>query len=97
MACGVPVITSSVTSIPEVVGNGAEMIAPNDEVMLAEKMYKILSKEGCWSELRQRGLKRVAQFDWRKTAAKTLQAYYKLYQLQPFKVAEDEARTREKD
>lgn len=93
MACGIPVITSNVTSIPEVVEDGAEMVAPDDEVGLAEKMYRILSDEEVLSKLRDRGMKRVAQFDWRKTAAQTLQAYYKLSQLKPA----EEPRKHEKD
>ncbi|AZR73786.1 hypothetical protein BBF96_10545 [Anoxybacter fermentans] len=80
MACGIPVITSNVTSIPEVVGDGAETVNPSDEVSLAELMYRVLSDREFWFDLHKRGMKRVAQFDWRKTAAQTLQAYYKLYQ-----------------
>lgn len=81
MACGVPVITSNVTSIPEVVGNGAETISPDDQLNLADRMYSLLSDDEAWLNLQQRGFKRVANFTWRKTAAQTLQAYYKLHQL----------------
>lgn len=83
MACGVPVITSNVTSIPEVVGDGAELVDPDDDLSLAEKMYTLLSDENAWRSLQERGFKRVACFDWRKTAAQTLQAYYKLHQKVP--------------
>lgn len=80
MACGVPVITSNKTSIPEVVGDGARTVSPDDALILAEEMYRLLSDDTAWMEQRNLGFRRVAQYDWRKTAARTLQAYYKLYQ-----------------
>lgn len=83
MACGVPVITSNVTSIPEVVGDGAELVDPDDDLRLAEKMFELLSNKNAWLNLQQKGFQRVACFDWRKTAAQTLQAYYKLHQQVP--------------
>lgn len=88
MACGVPVITSNTTSIPEVVGDGARTISPDDDLELAEEMVKHLLNEEAWKSLQQKGFHRVAQFDWRKTAARTLQAYYKLHQLPTIKKAD---------
>lgn len=90
MACGIPVITSNTTSIPEVVGEGARTVSPDDDLQMAEEMLELLTREEAWLELRQKGFQRVAQFDWRKTAAQTLQAYYKLHRLLPLKKAVDD-------
>ena len=90
MACGVPVITSNVTSIPEVVGDGARMVAPDDVIGLAEEMHNLLTDEEAWRDQQRKGFARVAQFDWRKTAAQTLQGYYKLYHDTPIKLTDEE-------
>lgn len=90
MACGVPVITSNVTSIPEVVADGARMVAPDDIDGLALEMLELLTDEEAWLDQQRRGFARVAQFDWRKTAAQTLQAYYKLYSLKRLRSADED-------
>jgi glycosyltransferase involved in cell wall biosynthesis len=90
MACGVPVITSNTTAIPEVVGDGARTVSPDDDLRLAEEMLELLTNDESWQTLQQKGFQRVAQFDWRKTAAQTLQAYYKLHQLFPIRKADDD-------
>jgi glycosyltransferase involved in cell wall biosynthesis len=72
MACGTPVITSANSSLPEVVGDGALLINPSsvDEIVLATE--SILGDGKLRKELIKRGLKQISNFDWRKTAEKTL-------------------------
>ncbi len=51
MACGCPVITSNISSLPEVVGDAGMMIDPNDVESLTESMHEILTNEGLKEEL----------------------------------------------
>ena len=80
MACGVPVITSNTTSIPEVVGNAALLIDPLDGEELKSALLKILNEEGLREVLISRGLDQAKKFSWIKTAKETLLAYESVYQ-----------------
>jgi len=73
MACGCPVVTSNVTSIPEVVDNAALLCDPYDPTDIAEKMDIALSMDR--QQLVQKGLERVAQFTWSKVAQQTWDVY----------------------
>ncbi len=73
MACGCPVVTSNVTSIPEVVDNAALLCDPYDPTDIAEKMDIALSMDR--QQLVQKGLERVAQFTWSKVAQQTWDLY----------------------
>lgn len=72
MACGVPVITSNNSSLPEVVGDAGLMVNAADPDELAWVMAEVLSDEELRNELTRRGLKRAKEFSWRKCAKKTL-------------------------
>jgi glycosyltransferase involved in cell wall biosynthesis len=75
MACGAPVITSNVTSLPEVVGDAALLIDPADEQALAEAMVRVLTDADLQEELRQKGQARAKEFTWERTARETLAVY----------------------
>lgn len=75
MTCGTPVITSNVTSIPEVVADGAILINPYNLDELAQAMYNVLTDTNLSQELSIRGIQRAYQFSWKKTALQTIQAY----------------------
>jgi glycosyltransferase involved in cell wall biosynthesis len=77
MACGIPVIASNVSAIPEVVGNAGILIDPYDISALAEAMYKVISDENLRMEMRTKGLNQIKRFDWAKTARDTLAVYRK--------------------
>jgi len=79
MTCGTPTITTNVTSIPEVVGDGAVLVNPYDNHELADNMYRILSDMDLRELLRERGLKRAYNFSWKKTAIETIKVYEKVY------------------
>ena len=75
MSCGAPVVCSNRTSLPEVVGDAAISINPDDTQALVEAMRRVLTDSTLQEDLRVRSLQRAAQFSWRKTAAETLAAY----------------------
>lgn len=77
MACGTPVITSNVTSIPEVVGEAAILINPYDRLDLAGALFDVLENEELAFSLSLKGLERASNFSWQKTAIETLHAYQK--------------------
>ena len=77
MACGTPVITTDVSSLPEVAGEAAQCLPPS-EIDLWTGALRDLTKNGEWRELaRTRGLKRAQQFSWARTAELTLNCYRK--------------------
>lgn len=73
MACGLPTITSNVSSLPEVVGNGAIMVDPYNVDEITQAMDLCLSNEDLRSELREKGLAQAKKFSWQKTAKETLE------------------------
>jgi glycosyltransferase involved in cell wall biosynthesis len=72
MACGVPVITSNSSSLPEVVGDAGIMIDPADHKSMSEAMARVLEDEGLRSQMIQKGLRQVLHFSWVRTAQETL-------------------------
>jgi glycosyltransferase involved in cell wall biosynthesis len=75
LACGTPVITSNSSSLPEVVGDAALSVDPEDEEGLCEAMRHVLQDEKLRVELSAKGVQRARQFSWERTAATTLEAY----------------------
>lgn len=75
MSCNVPVITSNLTSIPEVVGDAAILINPYDTDELCASMYRVLLDTKFATSLKIKGLKKASEFSWNKTAEKTIEAY----------------------
>lgn len=72
-AAGVPVLTSNLSSMPEVAGEGgALLVDPKKVEEIAEKMYKIVSDENLRKKLVAEGLKNVGRFSWKKCAEETL-------------------------
>lgn len=71
MACGTPVITSNVSSMPEVAGDAAILVDPYNEAEIADAMNAIATNPQLHHELRQKGLDRAKQFSWEKTATET--------------------------
>jgi len=77
MKCGTPVIVGNRTSVPEVVGDAAELIDPFDVDDLAGGIRKVISDEALRTTLKARGFERVKLFDWQQTARHTLEVYKK--------------------
>lgn len=75
MACGTPVITSDVSSLPEVVGDAALLVDPLDVGALRRAIERLWHDEPLRAELRDRGLTRARRFAWDATARLTLDVY----------------------
>lgn len=75
MACGTPVLTSTMSSLPEVAGDAAVLVNPLDKSNIGVKINLILSDENLRSCLIEKGLKRSLDFNWRFTAEKWLNTY----------------------
>lgn len=78
MACGTVVITSNVTSLPEVAGDAAILVAPNDVTTMVKAVGELLEKPLYRKSLVERGLARVKMFTWEKTAEQVATLYEKL-------------------
>jgi glycosyltransferase involved in cell wall biosynthesis len=75
MACGTPVITTSVSSLPEHVGEAGILVPPQDEEALFQALVKILQDPDLRGELSRKGPERAAQYSWNRTAQETLDVY----------------------
>jgi glycosyltransferase involved in cell wall biosynthesis len=75
MACGTPVICSNVASVPEVVGEAALMVQPDDAETLAGVMRGVLEDERRRTTMRARGIDRAKRFTWEATARRTVEIY----------------------
>jgi alpha-1,3-rhamnosyl/mannosyltransferase len=72
MAAGAPVLTSSVSSLPEVVGDAAVLVDPRSSEAIADGLRRLLTDPGLAAQLRERGRARAAGFSWERTARETL-------------------------
>lgn len=75
MACGVPVVTTDAASLPEVVGNAAFAVDPDNERDMAGAIIAVLVQENLAAELRAKGLEQAATFSWERTALQTLTVF----------------------
>jgi glycosyltransferase involved in cell wall biosynthesis len=75
MACGTPVITSNVTSLPEVVGDAGLTVDPDYPDAIAEGIRTLLGDDDLRARLAERGMTRARQFTWKRTARETAAVY----------------------
>ncbi len=75
MAAGTPVITSSISSLPEVVGDAALLIDPHDAGALATAMAQVISDPRLRTDLVARGHERVKAFSWQRSVTRTRDVY----------------------
>lgn len=68
MACGIPVIVSNTTSMPEVCMNAALFVDPHDPEDIADKIEQLLTDTVLYKQKVQEGLKRASQYTWKRTA-----------------------------
>ncbi|XQQ05460.1 MAG: glycosyltransferase family 4 protein [Leptolyngbya sp. IPPAS B-1204] len=71
MACGAPVITSNLSSLPEVAGDAAMLVDPYSEAALTTAMHQVASDPQTRTQLQTAGLARASQFSWTKTGQAT--------------------------
>jgi glycosyltransferase involved in cell wall biosynthesis len=75
MACGTPVVTSNVASLPEIIGEAGVLIPPGDQQALSQALQDVLSDPGLQTHLAIKGPQQASQFTWERTARQTLQVY----------------------
>ena len=75
MASGCPVLCSNVTSLPEVAGDAALQFNPHEQSQIVNAMRHIVEDKNLRTVLSERGLRRAALFDWRKTVLETIDVY----------------------
>jgi glycosyltransferase involved in cell wall biosynthesis len=75
MACGVPVVCSNAASLPEVAGQAAVLVQPDDVEGLATAMLRVLRDSALQAEMRARGLERARLFTWDEAARRTAAVY----------------------
>jgi len=75
MACRTPVITSNVSSLPEVVGDAGILVNPYSADEIAKAIYQVLSNGELRQRMRQKGFERAKLFSWEKAALQTLKVF----------------------
>jgi glycosyltransferase involved in cell wall biosynthesis len=80
MACGTPTIVSNSSSLPEVVGDAALLVNPNDPEEIAVALHRLLSDDDLHQEMRTKGFQRANCFSWEAAARSTLEVYRKVAQ-----------------
>jgi glycosyltransferase involved in cell wall biosynthesis len=80
MGSGTPVVACEASSIPEVVGDAAFLVPPDDSKAMGGAILSFLTQRDHAGTIRNRGLARVRDFSWRKTAEGTLNTYRQIVQ-----------------
>jgi glycosyltransferase involved in cell wall biosynthesis len=75
LACGTPVVTSNVSSMPEIIGDAGILVNPRQVEAIAEAMYRVLTDRALHDDLSRRGIERARLFPWERTARETLAVY----------------------
>ena len=73
-------ITSNTTALPEVAGDAAVLVNPEDTDELADAITRVAQDESLRTALRARGFERAREFTWERAAARTLEVYRTLCQ-----------------
>jgi glycosyltransferase involved in cell wall biosynthesis len=75
LACGVPVVGSNASSVPEIVGAGGMLVDPDDARAMAGSLIAVVTEHDLHEKLAQAALEQAARFSWEKCARETLLAY----------------------
>ena len=93
MACGTPVVTTDVSSLPEVAGKAGRCLPPEDQERWTAELKAIKTNDE-WREMaREKGLERAKLFSWARTAELTLGSYRKAMKEQQRPLGESEKAT----
>lgn len=79
MACGTPVIAADNSSIPEVAGDAAILVAADDAETMAKQMEKLLNDQALQNSLTEKGLEQASRFSWTNCGQQTLEVYEKVH------------------
>ncbi|MEW6686515.1 MAG: glycosyltransferase family 1 protein [Candidatus Edwardsbacteria bacterium] len=80
MGCGAAVLTSSISALPEVVGDAAYLVNPYKVEEIREGIEKLFFDQDLRKKLKEKGLSRAKNFTWEKSAQRTLEIYQSLFQ-----------------
>jgi glycosyltransferase involved in cell wall biosynthesis len=75
MAHGTPVITSNVSSLPEVVGNAAVLVNPENVFEIKRALYRVLTDGALRERMKERGYKQAMRFSWETSVQRVLDVY----------------------
>ena len=75
LACGVPVVGSNASSVPEIVGDAGILVDPKDARAMAGALIAVCTDDALHDDLSERALKQAAKFSWEKCARETVVAY----------------------
>jgi glycosyltransferase involved in cell wall biosynthesis len=75
MASGTPVVTSNVSSLPEVAGDAAVLVDPYEPQAIADGITRVLTDETLRGDLRRKGLARAGQFSWEQSMQRVHDIY----------------------
>ena len=75
MASGTPVVTSNVSSLPEVAGDAAVLVDPYDPSAIADGIHRVLTDADLRQALKRKGIARARQFSW-ETSVRRVRAIY---------------------
>lgn len=80
MAHGTPVVTSNTSSIPEVVGNAAVMVNPENVFEIQRALHRVLLDQNLREKLKARGIEQAQKFSWDQSVARMLKVYNEVAQ-----------------
>src|ERR1700726_1432602 len=75
MAHGTPVVTSNVSSLPEVVGNAAVLVNPENVFEIMRALHRVLLDQPLRTRMKERGYQQAAKFSWNTSVRRILEAY----------------------
>jgi glycosyltransferase involved in cell wall biosynthesis len=75
MAHGTPVVTSNVSSLPEVVGNAAVLVNPENVFEIMRALHRVLMDQSLRNRMKERGYQQAAKFSWETSVRRILDAY----------------------
>jgi glycosyltransferase involved in cell wall biosynthesis len=75
MAHGTPVVTSNVSSLPEVVGNAAVLVNPENVFEIMRALHRVLLDQALREKMKERSYQQAAKFSWEKSVRRIMEAY----------------------
>jgi glycosyltransferase involved in cell wall biosynthesis len=75
MAHGTPVVTSNVSSLPEVVGNAAVLVNPENVFEIMRALHKVLLDQALRDRMKERGYQQASRFSWEKSVRRIMEVY----------------------
>lgn len=79
MSCGCPVITSNMTSLPEIAGKAAILVDPKEPEQISQAIIKLLTNPQLKQELIDKGIKHSREFNWERSLEKLVKYYNEIY------------------